>query len=178
MEKAPLSPPTALTPEQLILTHQDGIWRYLRSLGCDSSLADDLTQDTFVAVIQRDFEQINDAATKSYLRKTALNLFISFQRRKGKVTSVENLEIFDEVWSDWVQDDSGDELIDQLKKCMTRIGDRAQWALQLRFRDKLSRAEIAGHLKITEHGAKNLMQRAKSRLRECIETKLKNEQES
>ena len=50
--------------------------------------------------------------------------------------------------------------------------ERARWALEMRFRDKLPRLEIAGHLKITEHGAKNLMQRAKKQLRECIEGKI------
>jgi RNA polymerase sigma-70 factor (ECF subfamily) len=42
----------------------------------------------------------------------------------------------------------------------------------MRFRDDSSRDEIATALEITEHGAKNLMQRAKQQLRECIERKL------
>ena len=175
MEKAPSSAQTAFDAEQLIRTYQAGIWRYLRSLGCDTSLADDLTQDTFIAVITRDFQQISDAATKAYLRKTALNLFISFQRRKGRVTSVENLEFFEEAWNELAKDDSGDVLVDALRSCLKRISQRARWALEMRFRDSLSRVEIAGHLKITEHGAKNLMQRAKTRLRECVESKQKNE---
>ena len=32
----------------LVTLHQAGVWRYLRALGCDASLADDLTQDTFL----------------------------------------------------------------------------------------------------------------------------------
>ena len=44
----------------------------------------------------------------------------------------------------------------------------------MRFGDKASRASIAADLEITEHGAKNLMQRAKKRLRECMESKLKS----
>jgi RNA polymerase sigma-70 factor (ECF subfamily) len=44
-------------------------------------------------------------------------------------------------------------------------------ALDMRFRDRSSRSEIAVALGITEHGAKNLMQRAKQQLRVCIERK-------
>jgi RNA polymerase sigma-70 factor (ECF subfamily) len=42
----------------------------------------------------------------------------------------------------------------------------------MRFKEQLSRNQIAAALEITEHGAKNLMQRAKQQLRTCIESKL------
>jgi RNA polymerase sigma-70 factor (ECF subfamily) len=50
---------------------------------------------------------------------------------------------------------------------------RARQALEQRFRDRTSRSAIAEGLGITEHGAKNLMQRAKQQLRACVEQKLK-----
>ena len=77
-------PPTAgFDPLRLIQTYQAGVWRYLRALGCEATLAEDLTQDTFVAVLQRPFNDVSPAATSAYLRKTALNLLISHQRRAG-----------------------------------------------------------------------------------------------
>ena len=56
---------------------------------------------------------------------------------------------------------------------LAALTDRARLALEKRFRDNCSRNEIAAALQISEHGAKNLMQRAKQQLRECIENKLK-----
>jgi RNA polymerase sigma-70 factor (ECF subfamily) len=47
----------------------------------------------------------------------------------------------------------------------------------MRFADQASRVEIGKALKITEHGARNLMQRAKQQLRTCVEEKLKVEPE-
>ena len=44
--------------------------------------------------------------------------------------------------------------------------------MDLRFRKKEARQDIGAELGITEHGAKNLMQRAKKQLRSCIEGKL------
>ncbi|MCI0357003.1 MAG: RNA polymerase sigma factor [Planctomycetaceae bacterium] len=160
-------------PVRLIETYQAGVWRYLRALGCEAAQAEDLTQDTFLAVLQRPFQDISPAATAAYLRKTALNLFISQQRRAGKVTAVEDVEELDRTWLQWAGNDDGEALLDALRDCLQGLTGRARMALEMRFRDNSSRDEIAAALEITDHGAKNLMQRAKHQLRECIQKKMK-----
>ena len=160
-------------PTRLIQTYQVGVWRYLRALGCESALAEDLTQDTFLAVLQRPFQDVSPAATSAYLRKTALNMLISHERRAGRVRAVEDVELLDRNWMRWAGDDNGDAALEYLKNCLQRLTERARTALEMRFRDDRSRAEIAEALEITEHGAKNLMQRAKQQLRDCVESKLK-----
>lgn len=168
------SPPDtpSFDPGRLIEEYQAGVWRYLRVLGCEPTLAEDLTQETFLAVLQHPFQELSAAATGAYLRRTAHNLWISYQRRSGKVTAVENIEELDRTWSRWAGDDQGESLLEALRECLRGLGDRARLALELRFRDRQSRADIAAHLEMTEHGAKNLMQRAKQKLRECIDGKL------
>jgi RNA polymerase sigma-70 factor, ECF subfamily len=165
-------PPRAA--EDLIRRHQLGVWRYLRMLGCDESLADDLTQETLLKVLRRDaFTQHNDHATAAYLRRTAHNLMVSFHRKGGKAKTLFTADPLDEVWNRWAgRDVSGDHAIDSLKQCMHSLSDRAKLALQMRFADDASRAEIASALNITEHGARNLMQRAKQQLRDCVQMKL------
>ena len=159
-------------PGQLIEDHQVGIWRYLRALGCDTSEAEDLTQETFLAVLQKPFKYYSKAAAASYLRKVAYHRFISTRRRQGKEVIVAELEQVDATWSQWIGNDDSDELLDALRVCLQQLTERARWALEMRFRDKLSRTNIAEALSITEHGAKNLMQRAKQKLRSCIESKM------
>lgn len=163
---------TGFDPVRLIQDHQAGVWRYLRALGCEPALADDLTQDTFLAMLQRPFQDYNPAATATYLRKVAYNLFITHHRRAGKVTAVENIEEFDVSWARWASEDNGEAMLVALRDCLAHLGERARWALEMRFKDRLSRNEIAAALKISEHGAKNLMQRAKQQLRTCIENKI------
>lgn len=163
---------TGLDPVRLVRTHQVGVWRYLRALGCDPALADDLTQETFLAVLQRPLQEVSEAATLAYLRTTARNFLINHHRRAGRVTAVSDVEIFDRAWSRWAGDDSGDELLAVLRDCLTGLGDRARRALELRFRDDLPRERIAAALELSEDGAKNLLQRAKSKLRDCVMTKL------
>ncbi len=173
MKEASAPESTGFDPVRLIESHQAGIWRYLRALGCGPELADDLTQDTFLKVLQKPFEEINEAATAAYLRKVAFNLFITFQRRAGRVKLTDNIEELSATWEHWAGDDNGEGLLDALRDCLQGLSERARSALEMRFRDKRARADIAAALEITEHGAKNLMQRAKSQLRTCIEGKLR-----
>jgi RNA polymerase sigma-70 factor (ECF subfamily) len=166
------SPNTTLDAARLIATYQAGVWRYLRALGCDAALADDLTQETLIRILERPFEHVHEAATAAYLRRTAHNLFISHRRREGKLAEAAGIEAVTADWSRWAEHDAGEDLLAALRECLQGLTDRARLALEMRFRDHRSRAEIAAALAITEHGAKNLMQRAKQQLRECIEQKL------
>jgi len=169
---------TELGPAELIARHQNGVWRYLRMLGCDSSTADDLTQETFLRVLRREsFIQHSDAATSSYLRRTAYNLLVSLHRKQGRVQTVVEPAMLDEVWDRWAGKDlSGDMGIEALKTCLSALTERAQTALRMRFAEQASRVEIGEALSITDHGARNLMQRAKQQLRDCVETRLRQHQ--
>jgi len=173
MQPASSSSGTGFDPARLIHDHQAGVWRYLRALGCEAALADDLTQETFLAVLQRPFQDLGPAAVAAYLRKIAFNLHISHHRRSGKVVAVENLEEIDAAWSRLAPEDNGELLLEALRDCLQGLTQRARQALDMRFRDHESREAIAAMLEISEHGAKNLMQRAKRQLRSCVEKKLK-----
>lgn len=164
--------PERIDPGQLIEDHQVGIWRYLRALGCDVAEADDLTQETFLAVLQRPFVNYGPAATSAYLRRVAHNRFVSVRRKLGKEVLVDQLDEIDQSWDRLAADDQGEAMLDSLRVCFEELTERAKRSLVMRFRDRVSRAEIAEALNITEHGAKNLMQRAKKQLRLCIEGRL------
>ena len=143
-------------------------------LGCDASRADDFTQETFLRVLRRDsFVQHSDSATASYLRRTAYNLLVSDHRKHKRTQTIPDVSAIDEIWDRWAGKDlTGDVTVDALHTCFSELTQRAQTALNMRFRDQATRVEIAGELQITEHGARNLMQRAKATLKECIEAKL------
>ncbi|HUE72985.1 MAG TPA: sigma-70 family RNA polymerase sigma factor [Pirellulaceae bacterium] len=173
MRTEPSQPSAGIDPAALVQAYQVGLWRYLRALGCDAALAEDLTQETFLSVLQKPFQDMGPLATSAYLRKVAYNLFISYQRRAGKVTPVERVEELDRTWTSWAGNDDGEALLDALRECLKGISERARLALEMRFREESSREAIAAILEITEHGAKNLMQRAKQQLRDCIESKMK-----
>jgi RNA polymerase sigma-70 factor, ECF subfamily len=163
-------------PERLIVEHQAGVWRFLRAAGCEPNLADDLTQESFVMVLQRPFLEFSRAATAAYLRRVAMNLLINLRRREGRMHLTEDPEVFEMAWVQWAgAEDNGDEQLAALKQCLKKLTPRARLSLEMRFRDGATRESIAAALEISEHGAKNLMQRAKGQLKTCIEKKSKDE---
>ncbi len=167
------APPGGFDAARLIKEHQAGVWRYLRVLGCSSSQAEDLTQETFLAVLEKPFQEINRAATAAYLRQVARNRFISSRRRAARGVAMAELDEIEAAWSRWAANDDGRELLTALQKCLETLAAKARQALELRFREEQSRANIAATLGMSEDGAKNLMQRAKQHLRTCIERTLR-----
>ena len=95
-------PDASWDAESLISEHQVGVWRYLRAIGCDSSLADDLTQETFVAVLKRPFQNFSHASTASYLRRVAFHLLVTLRRRHDRLTVTDDMEMLDRDWARWV----------------------------------------------------------------------------
>ncbi len=161
-----------LNLSELVERHQVTVWRYLRALGADAATADDLTQDTFLEIMRRPLQQFSDAATASYLRRVAHNFFISRVRREGRMTVTEHAEQFEAAWMRWAGFDSGNRAMDALSECLQRLTERAQLALRLRYAKEATREEIADALEISPHGAKNLLQRAKLQLKECVQQKI------
>ena len=162
--------------ETLIDDHQVSIWQYLRALGCEFHEADDLTQETFLTVFRRPFHYYGRAAAAGYLRRVAFHRFVVNCRRTNKTITVGDFEEFDERRSRWTGDSSPDPLLDVLADCLACLPERSRLSLQMRFRDGLPRKQIADKLSITEHGVRNLMQRAKRKLRDSIERKIRDKQ--
>ena len=156
---------------QLIDDHQVGVWRYLRALGCINGEAEDLTRETFLAVLRKPFVYYSKEAASSYLQKVAYHRFISARRRMGKYVDIAELENLDESWAQWATKGTDQELLEALRDCLGRLTKRARWALEMQYGEKLSILAIAEHLGVTEHGAKNLLQRAKHKLKDCLDSK-------
>ncbi|HAN99701.1 MAG TPA: sigma-70 family RNA polymerase sigma factor [Planctomycetaceae bacterium] len=159
-------------PELLVRKYQAGLWRYLRTLGASPDLADDLTQSAFLAVFRSRFVHEAWPKTWSFLKRVAYNLFVDEHRRRGRADQVELIEERDLAWSEWFGDEGPDEeMIMALRDCVGSLTPRARYGIELRYRDQLSREKIAAALEMSPDGAKNLLQRAKQRLRECLERK-------
>jgi len=162
-------------PDKLIAGHYIGVWKYLRAIGCPIHLADDLAQETFVAVLRKPFQQFSEHSTAAYLRRVAFHLLLEYKRKFGSLGLTDQAELLDQYWSRWAgADESGDRLSDALKECFGRLTLRAQKSLRMRFEDQATRERIAAELQISENGVKNLQQRAKSQLKQCLEEKLGN----
>lgn len=156
----------------LMREHQAGVWRYVRALGAEAALADDITQETFLAVHQKPFEQRGKAETGAYLRVVARNLFLKSRRHAGKVINAAEIEQIDNRWSELVADD-GSAMQAALKECLQTLDDKPRQALQLQYTQGLQRVEVAQQLGMTDDGVKTLLARTKARLKKCVELRVR-----
>ena len=71
----------------VVREHQAGVWRYLRFLGADQTEADDLTQETFLALLRAhekgSFSYQGSEATWGYLRQVARNQLLQRRRKQA-----------------------------------------------------------------------------------------------
>lgn len=155
----------------LVREHQANLWRYLRYLGADASEADDLVQETFLAVVRKPFEQRCERSTAAYLRTAARRQLLMSRRQQRRQLDSVQLDTAELVWSRMVDDDSRS-LIDSLQQCLESINGRASQALDLFYRDGLSRESLATQLGMKPDGVKTLLRRTRDALRDCIQRKV------
>ena len=157
----------------LVRAHQAGVWRYLRFLGCDPTEADDLVQETFLAVLREGFEVRSTAETAAYLRGVARNRLLTARRKERNSPPAVDLEAAEAVWARMAAEDGLSDYLVALSHCLEKaVSPRVRRALELQYHDRASRAQIAAELDLAVEGVKTLLRRARSALRDCVERKL------
>ena len=172
-------PPQTAQPidlARLVLEHQAGVWRYVRFLGAERAEADDLTQETFLAVARAAFVERDQRQTAGYLRTVARNQLLALRRRQKREVSTVELEAADSVWAAAAGSDGNlIGYLDALRDCLAGLEGRSRQAVDLHYRDGAGREAIAEALTMKPDGVKTLLRRTRQALRECIERKLNRE---
>ncbi len=158
--------------ERAVRRHLRPVWRYLRMHGARADEADDLTQEAFAIAAEKDALGLDDAATFSFLRRTAR--FLLLRRRRGGREAKLLADAVDALWTeDAEREADGDGLLAALRSCLERLAPRSRRAVELAYGfgddEPMSRKAIAAELELTENGVKTLMQRARGALRECLD---------
>ena len=123
------------------------------------------------------------------LREALWTLAASFEVQNWCVTPLCPEEVRDldpyapqvELWLRGVSagvkwNDDGDTWIESLRECVERLSGRGREAIDLNYREELSREEIAQRLAMTPDGVKTLLRRTRAVLRQCVERKVRAEQ--
>ena len=170
-------PPRTAQPTDLaglVRRHQAGVWRYVRFLGADQSEADDLTQETFLAVARGQFVERDERQTAGYLRVVARNQLLALRRKQNREVSTVELEAADSVWAAAAgPDGSLNNYLDALRDCLGQLEGRARQAVDLHYHEHAGREAIAEKLGMLPDGVKTLLRRTRSILRECVDRKIK-----
>jgi RNA polymerase sigma-70 factor (ECF subfamily) len=143
----------------------------LRYLGAAAADAEDLTQETFLAVARAEFTEHTPQQTASYLRTVARNQLLSFRRRKGNAVETVDLAAAEAVWAATFESETPDGYLGWLDECLEHVEGRARRVLDLFYRDGAGREAIAAELEMQVDGVKTLLRRTRDALRHCIERK-------
>jgi len=160
----------------LIDQHQADVWRYLRYLGAEAADADDLTQETFLALSRSVFEERSINETAAYLRTVARNQLLMFRRFQGRQIDTVQLEAAEQVWAETaespgVEGRGMNTILETLADCLKTVDGRAREAIHLFYREDLSRTAMAAALDMKPEGIKTLLRRTRDLLRDCIQRK-------
>lgn len=163
--------------EVLVREHQADVWRYLRFLGAVADDADDLTQETFLAIARAPFELRSRGETSAYLRTAARNQLLMLRRRQGRQATTVELTAAEEVWAATTPDGDSGAVMEALSACYESLNGRARDAIDRFYRRDEKREQIAAALDVSIDGVKSLLRRTRTSLRECIERRVKGRQQ-
>lgn len=168
---ASLRPPVNLA--RLVADHQAAVWRYLRYLGADPPEAEDLVQETFLAVARAGFVEQSDGQTAGYLRTVARRQLLMLRRTQRRRINTVDLDAADAVWGQALERGSPwGEHVEAAQGCVEKLDGRARRAIDLAYREGEGREAIAEQLAMKPDGVKTLLRRTRAKLRECIEQTL------
>jgi len=159
----------------LMREHQAGVWRYLRALGADPALADDITQETFLAALRSGFMERSRGETISWLRTTCRNQYLKARHKQGREVATDLIETLDRRFTELVGNEDGAEMVAALRQCLQQLEDKPRQVLEMQHGQNLARLDIATRLGMTDDGVKTLIARTKARLKKCMEARLGSE---
>lgn len=175
MSAAPIPSPAEPDPTTFVQQHQAGIWRWLRSLGCDAATAEEHCQDALLAGLHHGVQAWPRADASSWLRTAARNFHwmrLRQERRRPPHTTTE-LEQLEASWKNLGgDDDGGAAALRALDECVAALPARERHLVSLRYEQALPRATIGAQLGLGVAGVKQALRRARERLRRCIRTRL------
>ncbi|MFK7785821.1 MAG: RNA polymerase sigma factor [Crocinitomicaceae bacterium] len=144
------------------------IKRYLKTLGCGSSDADDIFQEAlliFIRKIEEPTFELN-VAPFHYVKNTCKFLWYNQSRRQAKHQKVEVSENLEDFESDWFKKELK---FQQIEHAVSQIGKQCQQILQLFYGLGLSMIEVAKKLGIRNGGvAKTQKYRCLNKVKDIV----------
>ena len=163
---------------ELVEAHQAELFRYLRFIGADYPVAEDLLQDAFLRAFQSKAapDLDNHPARRAWLRRIAHNLFIDHCRRRGRSPvsfDTEAAETAEAFWSrGFYEHDEGFGCMEALEECMKGLSVSQRELIDAFYAARRSREEIAESLGISPSGVKAALRRVRESLGQCIQHRL------
>ncbi|MBN2137922.1 MAG: sigma-70 family RNA polymerase sigma factor [Sedimentisphaerales bacterium] len=171
--------------ERLILKYQDRIYNVILKICSNSDDAAELTQETFVKVIENIGRFQGRSSFYTWAFRIAVNLTLNYRKRNVKL-AVRSLETQQgqaddskkQLLRDFLRDDSASdpagrvqrkELCEMAVRALMRLDDAQRTVVVLRDIEGMNYAQIAGVLDIQLGTVRSRLSRARSNLRDIME---------
>jgi len=158
--------------EQIVQRYQHEVWQTISTLLYERGLAEDLVQQAFVNAYfaLSSFRPGMDFGP--WIRTIARNAVR--EELRGRARQQRRLQTYREVLEVRLADDRGADAHEQatrdaLNRCVARLPEREAAAVRMRYQEGKGFDEIGAALGGSNAAMRNLLCRARSRLRECIE---------
>lgn len=146
--------------------YREPVWRFFRRRTADPARAEELAQDTFVAVLEGARRYEGRGSVRSYLFGTAYNVLLA-DRRKAVLRAVAPLED-DPTDPAAVDPDSGI----WVRQALTALDEDDREILMLREYEQLSYQEIADLRRIPINTVRSQLFRARAALRTALDARV------
>lgn len=163
---------------RLIVKYQDRIYNVILKICNNSDDAAELTQDTFVKVMENIAGFRQHSSFYTWLFRVAVNEAINFCRRRFKVSSqsldsgVSPMALADMADNDPARLAQQKEMIVLLTEAIGRLDEDHRVVLVLRDIEQMTYNQIAESLELELGTVKSRLSRARAMLREILETVL------
>ena len=165
--------------ENLMKAHQMELYRYVQFLGADPAVAEDIVQETFVvAYYHKNLPDLENLSLRtSWLRSVARNTFYKYCRKEKRVFNMSDNQslLVDQYWENVNENDGLFLRKEALDSCLEELPEKQSEALTMRYKQRLSREQMAEQMAMSENGIKSLLQRLRKALAKCIKLKLQED---
>lgn len=154
---------------KLYKSYKNEIYLYLYSLCGDKSLAEDLTQETFMkAILSLSDEHSN---MRAWLYMVARNLYFNHRKRENRSLPLDEIKdtFHQESSHDIFERLIRDERKRLLFQALQHLGELKREILTMQYFGQLSQKEIAALLKLTPENVRVLAYRGKKELKSYLE---------
>jgi RNA polymerase sigma factor (sigma-70 family) len=148
--------------EELFARHRDALHAFFRRRLDNRAQADDLTQETFLAVLRASSRYQPRALVRTYLYGIAIKLVYSARRKR------EAAPLVDDVATVSTPDDSL-----WIRQALARLDGEEREILMLREYEQLSYAEIAELLRLPVNTVRSRLFRSRMALRSHLEPEVR-----
>lgn len=157
----------AAAERQLYNAHVDRIYRLAYRLTGDGTLAEDLTQDTFIRAFDRLADFRGDGSFGGWLHRIATSVIFSALRKRKRVQEHESIR--EDLAEFGAEDAAGDpDLKRRIDRAVASLDENHRLVFVMHDMEGFTHQEIAAAMDSPVGTAKARLSRARSRLRELL----------